>query len=101
MDIPRWRISMSLARSFPRLKPETSKNVNAGRMRAVIRLNRFRQRVSGEVHPDPGFDAPHHSDIPRVAECVSSDSKCASVEAIQPLFQIRLIAEQLVFIHQL
>src|SRR5271167_934767 len=69
-------------------------------MIAIVRLNYAGEGISGEICANPGFDFLESADITSSAEGVSADPKTGSDGARQLLGQIRLIAEQLVLVHQ-
>ena len=69
-------------------------------MISVVRFDRSRKRVCGEVCADAGFDVAEQIEIARVADRVGADAERAAVRLVQAFFDIRLAMEQFVLVDQ-
>src|SRR5579863_2714881 len=83
-----------------RLKPESNEYISADRTAAEVRLDRVRERVSGEVCADARLDQPKQCHVVRIADRISADAERAAVAKVEVLLDLGLASEQLVLVDQ-
>ena len=70
------------------LEPKTNEYIAAKRMAAIIRLDRVRERVGGEICADAGFDGSEQRHVARIAEGIGADAERTAVENVEVLLDI-------------